>query len=610
MKHYGHTGNLGRTEPEYWSEEESTPSINGLFGINDNLQSIEMQLLTIDELKDFGEKIGGSAKDRYNGRKVKATGDGEKRIDFNRLPTDDEAATHYGDLNKKYRPQLSDFEEIGLNKVCARLYLLKYYSEYGMSSSSFKTMKEVAAGSSTQEEMTEYFLLNRRSLNFVDNWHGFKMNDDSVSPFSRNDYIYAALGMNLEKEMGEDFDWQIVVKQSKRGNQKFRGYIDWSIFKNEKVSVETKQRVFNIEYSNTRDGQPIYRVMYSNRLGHAIFTEQKHLTENRSSYRFDTHYVKAGDCYSWDNCFINYADLYMAGLKKYLEEYGNEEKPEKWLYEDKVGVFAKIRDGKDWRNGRNAEPKDFTDTFGFRAVEFGETMPQKERWEHLNRTYDSFMDLCDILNIKPENISLGKTLAICFGSRGRGGKHAPAAHYEPVKKVINLTRRSGAGCLAHEWFHAFDNQINTDRHQFSYAPKDRNHLEYGTVSGATGNDDLTVYLGYFNDATKDKWYQSKCFKYFLSAAKLDEEEGRSKKYWSTIVECAARGFEWYVIKKLADKGYVNEYLAQVGKLPDEEHRHLYPYPHTEDFDRLENIYDGIFKSVRQVKTPFGLNTIQ
>lgn len=48
------------------------------------------------------------------------------------------------------------------------------------------------------------------------------------------------------------------------------------------------------------------------------------------------------------------------------------------------------------------------------------------------------------------------SLAIAFGSRGSG---AALAHYEPARNVINLTKMKGAGCLAHEWGHAFDNQI-------------------------------------------------------------------------------------------------------------------------------------------------------
>ena len=44
-------------------------------------------------------------------------------------------------------------------------------------------------------------------------------------------------------------------------------------------------------------------------------------------------------------------------------------------------------------------------------------------------------------------------LAVAFGSRGY--KKA-LSHFEPRRFVINQTRMHGAGCVAHEWFHAFD----------------------------------------------------------------------------------------------------------------------------------------------------------
>ena len=47
------------------------------------------------------------------------------------------------------------------------------------------------------------------------------------------------------------------------------------------------------------------------------------------------------------------------------------------------------------------------------------------------------------------------SLGLAFGARGVGGKNAALAHYEPDTKVINLTKYGGAGCVAHEWFHAW-----------------------------------------------------------------------------------------------------------------------------------------------------------
>lgn len=110
----------------------------------------------------------------------------------------------------------------------------------------------------------------------------------------------------------------------------------------------------------------------------------------------------------------------------------------------------------DHRQGRDISPEEFLQTFGFRGVEFGEWLPDGERQEVLNRAYDSLHDLAEIMGVPPLAISLDGTLAVAFGARGTG---RAAAHYEPGRKVFNLTRLNGAGSLAHEYAHALDNRF-------------------------------------------------------------------------------------------------------------------------------------------------------
>ncbi len=114
------------------------------------------------------------------------------------------------------------------------------------------------------------------------------------------------------------------------------------------------------------------------------------------------------------------------------------------------------RSGEDWRSGRDIVADDLIEHFGFRAVEFGNWLPQDERQQVLNMAFDSLCDLADALDIPPCGVSFDGELAVAFGSRGRGGKHAALAHFEPARFVINLTRMKGAGSLAHEWMHALD----------------------------------------------------------------------------------------------------------------------------------------------------------
>ena len=107
----------------------------------------------------------------------------------------------------------------------------------------------------------------------------------------------------------------------------------------------------------------------------------------------------------------------------------------------------------DYRHGKDMGGEDYMKVFGFRGGEFGNWMSEQDRRVSLNMGYEALMDLAKVLQIEPADISLGGTLAIAFGARGRAGA---AAHYEPDREVINLTKMNGAGSLAHEWAHALD----------------------------------------------------------------------------------------------------------------------------------------------------------
>jgi hypothetical protein len=109
------------------------------------------------------------------------------------------------------------------------------------------------------------------------------------------------------------------------------------------------------------------------------------------------------------------------------------------------------------RGEKDVTEQMFAETFHLRGVEFGNWTDQKHRQKSINHAYDALCDLAELMGMPNEAIGLDGTLSMAFGSRGRGGK--AAAHYEPARKVINLTKTQGAGSLAHEWFHALDHYL-------------------------------------------------------------------------------------------------------------------------------------------------------
>lgn len=107
----------------------------------------------------------------------------------------------------------------------------------------------------------------------------------------------------------------------------------------------------------------------------------------------------------------------------------------------------------------HATDKEFLNIFQLVGGEFGNWVDEKEGSINMDYAYDAFLDLAHILNIDVKDISLGNNLAIAWGSRGRG-KSTGVAHYEPDNQIINLTKLKGAGSLAHEWIHAFDDYLS------------------------------------------------------------------------------------------------------------------------------------------------------
>ena len=122
------------------------------------------------------------------------------------------------------------------------------------------------------------------------------------------------------------------------------------------------------------------------------------------------------------------------------------------------------------RIDRDVTSEDFIRDLGFRGVEFGNWSAQDERQRILNMAYDGLMDLAEIMGVPPKAMSLNGTLGMAFGARG-GGRFA--AHYEPGKLVINMTKIRGGGSMAHEWAHAMDHYFGELGKADAYTTKAR-----------------------------------------------------------------------------------------------------------------------------------------
>ncbi|WP_286715333.1 LPD1 domain-containing protein [Marinobacter sp. tcs-11] len=237
--------------------------------------------------------------------------------------------------------------------------------------------------------------------------------------------------------------------------------------------------------------------------------------------------------------------------------------------------------GEDYRADLDVSEETVIATFGFSGIEYGKSMSQADRTRYLNEAYDGFMDLAKLLDVPPRALSLGGTLGLAFGSRGKGGRRAALAHFEPANNAINLTRMKGAGSMAHEYGHAFANYLfRVSRGvEGSRAPGDITNVMDRQLQSASevlaGNLREPVAQA-IAEVLKSIRYtpvegdKPKVSLFVSGAIHADNEDGRKpdKRYWATIEELFARAFETYVSVALKEKfpGFRNDFLVRDDKL--------------------------------------------
>lgn len=269
------------------------------------------------------------------------------------------------------------------------------------------------------------------------------------------------------------------------------------------------------------------------------------------------------------------------------------------------------RVGKDHRQGANVSPEQFGSTFGFRGVEFGNWVENDKRQENLNDAYDALMDLSGLIDVSPRALSLDGKLGLAFGARGKGGKGAFAAHYEPGKVVINLTKKNGAGSLAHEWWHALDNYFDKMREGDGYvseSPRQRRNRD-GSLDERVRPEILAAWkhlMGEINATALP-----------ARAGRLDKR--RTKNYWGTGREMTARAFERFVIDKAAQIDGSNDFLANIatkeywdaeealskGMDYEGEAEETYPYPTETEAAAINPAYQALFDEMQERDTENG-----
>ena len=243
-------------------------------------------------------------------------------------------------------------------------------------------------------------------------------------------------------------------------------------------------------------------------------------------------------------------------------------------------------------------PDQFNALFALRGVQFGNWVENARRRADLVEASQALIDLSRVLGWQSSDLSIGGRLGLAFGARGSGGKNAPAAHYEPAQAVMNLTKTAGAGSLAHEWFHAFDHHaaILAGGGALSFATRGWTARRNAATQHPSPEHDRSMHLCERLRSFGHELDRSPMAK---RAKILDRRRPKSKPYWATTIELAARAFEVWVAQQLGGWGIRNDYLVNYRKHAEWEGKielgQPYPYPlPSEMFDidrRLAEIAD-------------------
>lgn len=254
------------------------------------------------------------------------------------------------------------------------------------------------------------------------------------------------------------------------------------------------------------------------------------------------------------------------------------------------------RCGADHRQGKDCSPDELMRVFGFRGVQFGESLGQAERQLWVNELHDALHDLADFLGLKPRWIGL-KGLGVAVGARGVG---KALAHYEPALRCFNYTRKRGAGSVAHEWWHALDAYLiqwvlpSHFKYSDGYLSLHDWAFDRATHPAAPQVLDALRKILDFTDGHSSSQ--------FLRDAWKIANRPREGDYWYRRHELVARAFEAYVQDGLAAQGKISPYLV-LGTSQEEmaeEDADLRAYPVGEERAAINCHFDALFAALRGV----------
>lgn len=147
--------------------------------------------------------------------------------------------------------------------------------------------------------------------------------------------------------------------------------------------------------------------------------------------------------------------------------------------------------------------------------------------------------------------------------------------------------------MAHEWLHGLDNFLAKGKAGISKSFYLSNDSRLSTARPEVAEAFNNLMKAINNTG--------------LPARSKELDKTRSKDYWSTNVEMAARTFESYILRKLDASGIRNDFLVNtMGESSNAEDNKAFPYILESEIPTIIDTFDNLFNTLKQEKTEKGV----
>ena len=181
-----------------------------------------------------------------------------------------------------------------------------------------------------------------------------------------------------------------------------------------------------------------------------------------------------------------------------------------------------------------------------------------------------------------------RQLGLAIGARGRSGA---SAHYEPNEKVINLTRNSGVGSLAHEWGHFFDHHVGGGGHeQFLSSTSDSDR------ESSNANPEVKAAMRGLTKSFRESGYQARLRQNLQKMVNDGLMSERMGNYYLKRIEIFARTFERFAQNELHSQGRENSYLVGLRKEGETS-----IYPTKDEVEKMAPHFRAVFDAFKRSK---------